>query len=247
MRAGGLRDRIAQGLGNQPEAAQEQARLLEELARALRETANTATAIRPAPSAREMAERAGEPAPGMPLILKSMPARTGATPLQLVAPAERNPVRPAGWIGSPLLLAAAVAAAAVLALLLIVRPLTLTVEPTGELRRTLVETKAISLKPAAPVPVPELSPEDRALLSHSDALIERGELKAAREVLARAAADGSFAARFALAETFDPNILAAWGAREQVADVALARTLYGQAHSAGDPRAARRIEALQGE
>lgn len=248
MRTGGLRDRIAESLGNQPEAAEHQARLLDELARALRETADTATSIRPAPSAREMAERAGEPAPGMPSILKSMPQRQPAMPLQAAGAMPPPAPSTSAWLGSPAIFAAGIASVVLLALLIVVRPIALTFEPGLGLQRNLVETQVISFRHAdAAALAPDLSPTDRAMLAQTEALIEHGDLRAAREILARAAADGSFVARFALAETFDPNMLAAWGAREQVADVSLARTLYGQAQSAGDARAARRIEALQGE
>lgn len=248
MRSVGLRDRIAESLGSQPEAAEQQAKLLDELARALRETADTATAIRPAPSAREMAEREGEPAPGMPLILKSMPQRQAVTPLRHAGAFPPPPPSTSAWLGSPAFFAAGVASVVLLALLLVARPFASTFDTELGLQRNLIETQVISFRNADAAPqAPELSPTDRAMLSQTETLIEHGDLRAAREILARAAAEGSFIARFALAETFDPNMLAAWGAREQVADVSLARTLYGQAQTAGDMRAARRIEALQGE
>ena len=69
----------------------------------------------------------------------------------------------------------------------------------------------------------------------------------AREALARAANNGSANARFALAETFDPNALAAWGLRQRVADVGAARALYEQALAGGDKRAASRLAALREE
>ena len=78
-------------------------------------------------------------------------------------------------------------------------------------------------------------------------MIAGGDMTGARLELARAASTGSANARFALAETFDPNVLAAWGLRERVADVGAARTLYEQALAAGDQRAANRIEALRGD
>ena len=63
-------------------------------------------------------------------------------------------------------------------------------------------------------------------------------------ILVPAAENGNVAARFALAETFDPNMLAAWGTREPFADVVTARSLYSQSLAAGETRAARRLEAL---
>jgi TPR repeat protein len=50
---------------------------------------------------------------------------------------------------------------------------------------------------------------------------------------------------FALAETYDPNMLAAWGTRGVAADVAKAKALYGEALERGVARARRRLEALQ--
>lgn len=247
MRSIGLRDRITETLCNQPEAAEQQARLLDELARALRETADTASAIRPAPSDREVAEREGEPDAGMPLILKSMPQRNPAMRLQLAGGMASPLPSTSAWLGSHAFFAAGIASVVLLAVLIVVRPIALTFEPDISLERNLVESQVISYRHAEGLPALDLSPADRALIEQSEGMIARGDFRGAREMLARAAADGSFAARFALAETFDPNMLAAWGAREQVADVGLARTLYGQAQSAGDARAARRIEALQAE
>ena len=114
-------------------------------------------------------------------------------------------------------------------------------------RTVEVKTSAAVANPetsSGPAVMPVLTADESVLLSRSAALIVRGDVLAARSMLAKAASDGSIAARFALAETFDPNTLAAWGERERVADVVLARRLYEQALTAGDPRAARRIEAL---
>ncbi len=76
-------------------------------------------------------------------------------------------------------------------------------------------------------------------------MIVSGDIQTARAALARAASDGHPGARFALAETYDPNMLAAWGRREPVADVAVARALYAQSLEAGDERARQRIESLK--
>ena len=50
---------------------------------------------------------------------------------------------------------------------------------------------------------------------------------------------------FALAETYDPNMLAAWGTRGVAADVAKARALYRKALSLGAERAQVRLDALR--
>lgn len=94
---------------------------------------------------------------------------------------------------------------------------------------------------------PPISLDELSLLEKCEAMIAAGDMPGARQELALAASNGSVNARFALAETFDPNVLAAWGMRDRVADVGAARALYGQAMTAGDPRAAARIAALDVE
>lgn len=94
---------------------------------------------------------------------------------------------------------------------------------------------------------PEMSLDERALLQRVQAMIAQGDFDTARAELARPASNGSSIARFALAETFDPNMLAAWGRREPVGDVGVARSLYEQTIPLGDPRAKFRIDALAGE
>jgi len=95
--------------------------------------------------------------------------------------------------------------------------------------------------------VPPITLEELSLLERCESLIAAGDMAGARDALAQSASSGSVNARFALAETFDPNVLAAWGLRERVADVGTARTLYEQALAAGDQRAAARIAALKAE
>ena len=67
----------------------------------------------------------------------------------------------------------------------------------------------------------------------------------AREMLA-AAEDGSQPlVAFALAETYDPNMLAAWGTRGVIGDIVRARTLYRKALNLGVASAYARLEALK--
>jgi formylglycine-generating enzyme required for sulfatase activity/serine/threonine protein kinase len=74
--------------------------------------------------------------------------------------------------------------------------------------------------------------------------LEAGDVAGARELLA-AAEDGSQGpVLFALAETYDPNMLAAWGTRGVAADVARARALYRKALSLGVASAHGRLTAL---
>jgi hypothetical protein len=75
--------------------------------------------------------------------------------------------------------------------------------------------------------------------------IESGDVTGAREMLADADDGGQGAVLFALAETYDPNMLAAWGTRGVVADAAKARALYQKAFGLGVARAQNRLDALR--
>lgn len=87
------------------------------------------------------------------------------------------------------------------------------------------------------------SPVDE-LLAKARQHVEKGDISGARELLS-GADEGSGAAVFALAETYDPNMLAAWGTRGVAADVARARALYRKAQGLGAERAQARLDALK--
>jgi hypothetical protein len=109
--------------------------------------------------------------------------------------------------------------------------------------------------PPAAASVPAAKPEPPArsrveeLLAHAERLIEGGDVVGARGVLAgnEGAATGSAAGSlvFALAETYDPNMLAAWGTRGVSADVTKAKSLYGKARDLGVARAQMRLDQLR--
>ena len=83
------------------------------------------------------------------------------------------------------------------------------------------------------------------LLAQASRRVESGDVTGAREVLS-AAEDGSQGSvSFALAETYDPNMLAAWGSRGIGADVAKAKSLYRKALNLGVANAQSRLEALK--
>jgi len=84
-------------------------------------------------------------------------------------------------------------------------------------------------------------------LSRAEQLIYRGDLSGARELLTAADDDAHGAIAFALAETYDPNMLAAWGAQQGTANVGNARLLYAKAQSLGISRAQQRLFALKGK
>lgn len=88
-------------------------------------------------------------------------------------------------------------------------------------------------------------PELLRLLSRAALLIAQGDIGGARVVLERAAETGSASALFALAETFDPAILAAWGTVGTQGDPAWARELYAKAAAGGIAAATERLAALK--
>jgi len=82
------------------------------------------------------------------------------------------------------------------------------------------------------------------LLAQAAERIESGDVAGAREMLACADDGGQGAVFFALAETYDPNMLAAWGTRGVAADAMKARALYRKAFGLGVARAQNRLDAL---
>jgi hypothetical protein len=82
------------------------------------------------------------------------------------------------------------------------------------------------------------------LLARAKALVGQGSISAARDVLKRAAEAGSAQAIFALAETYDPNVLRTWRTRGTGGDATKARNLYAKAYSGGIKTAKDRSQAL---
>jgi formylglycine-generating enzyme required for sulfatase activity/serine/threonine protein kinase len=109
---------------------------------------------------------------------------------------------------------------------------------------------------AAPAPTPattsardraheQSKPEIEQVLAQAMQKIDRGDVIGARQVLVAADDANGPQIAFALAETYDPNMLAAWGARGVAADVAKARALYRKALQGGVARAQARLDALK--
>jgi hypothetical protein len=113
------------------------------------------------------------------------------------------------------------------------------------------EPPAIIATARVPEPVvpkaPEVSQPSRAeqVLAQAARRIESGDIAGARELLGSADVQTVGQASFALAETYDPNMLAAWGTRGAVADVAKARALYAKALNLGVGKAMVRLEGLK--
>ena len=75
--------------------------------------------------------------------------------------------------------------------------------------------------------------------------IQRGDVAGARDLLANADTDPSGLVLFTLAETYDPNVLAAWGMRGITPDIEKAKGLYAAALAQGYAAARQRLESLQ--
>jgi TPR repeat protein len=105
--------------------------------------------------------------------------------------------------------------------------------------------------PAAPIvtgpPASATAPMTLALLRRGEALLAGGDISAARSFFERAAAAGNANAARAMAETYDPRVLAGLGVRGLVPDRAAALEWYRRAAALGAPDAAARIAALEAE
>ena len=101
----------------------------------------------------------------------------------------------------------------------------------------------VAARPTAPEALGD--PELARLISRASLLLSQGNVGTARIVLARAAETGSAPALFALAETYDPTTLAAWGTFGTQGDVAKARELYAKAFASGVQEAGDRLNALR--
>lgn len=100
-----------------------------------------------------------------------------------------------------------------------------------------------------PVPVARTveppRPKVEDVLAQAERRIGTGDIAGARELLATGEPLGPGLIAFALAETFDPNMLAAWGTRGVVADVNKAKSLYLRARELGVGRAQARLDQLR--
>jgi hypothetical protein len=127
-----------------------------------------------------------------------------------------------------------------------------TVEPR---MAAILEPAPAALPPAAeapPVPIPAAvqraeppRPKVEDVLAQAERRIESGDIAGAREMLTASESLGPGPIVFALAETYDPNMLAAWGTRGVTADVTKARSLYFRARDLGIARAQVRLEQLK--
>jgi hypothetical protein len=130
-----------------------------------------------------------------------------------------------------------------------------TLPPTTDKQLALLPANGKPMMPAKNTPAtgaarPALAealgdPELARLISRASLLLSQGNIGTARIVLERAAETGSAPALFALAETYDPTTLAAWGTFGTQGDVAKARELYAKALAGGVLEAKDRLNALR--
>jgi len=86
--------------------------------------------------------------------------------------------------------------------------------------------------------------ESAAYIARARAKIQQGDIAGARRLLERASESGEGDALFALAETYDPRMLAKWGVLGTKPDLALAKELYSKAANGGTRGATERLLAL---
>ena len=120
-------------------------------------------------------------------------------------------------------------------------------------RPTASSPEPTNLAPAAATPPPAAPAEAEAppskpswadTIAEAKDRIQAGDIRGAREMLLPAVAANEPEAIMTLAETYDPNMLAAWGIRDVTADVEQARQLYARALREGVEPARIRLRGL---
>jgi hypothetical protein len=81
-------------------------------------------------------------------------------------------------------------------------------------------------------------------MARAQLLVEQRNISGARQILESVTETGHPPALFALAETYDPNMLAAWETVGTQGDIGRARELYGKARAGGVAGADARLKAL---
>ncbi|HWB47263.1 MAG TPA: hypothetical protein VG900_17680 [Hyphomicrobiaceae bacterium] len=123
-------------------------------------------------------------------------------------------------------------------------PIVAAASPTVQPEATPAEPPVKTLAVKVPEPAPA-RPRAEEIVSQAERRMEAGDVSGARELLLASEGVAQGPVAFALAETYDPNMLAAWGTRGVTADVAKARALYKKAFELGIARAQARLDALR--
>ncbi len=111
--------------------------------------------------------------------------------------------------------------------------------------RTDVPTPTLAARPAPSVPALQDQITTAQILAVAERFVATGDVLAARAMLQDRAGSGEPRALFALAETYDPHMLASWSAGDAEPSVTYARFLYEAARRGGITEAQPRIEALR--
>lgn len=120
----------------------------------------------------------------------------------------------------------------------------LQVEQTNE-GPILPAPRSVEAAVAEPLTAANQSDAEARLLPRARALLDQGNIGAARIVLELAAEKDIAQASFMLAETYDPAVLSAWGTYGTRGEAAKARELYAKAHRGGIREAKERLDALR--
>ncbi|PPQ18450.1 hypothetical protein CV770_15395 [Bradyrhizobium sp. AC87j1] len=102
-----------------------------------------------------------------------------------------------------------------------------------------------SVEVAAPPTAAVKNEAEARLIPRARALLDQGNIGAARIVLELAAEKDIAQASFMLAETYDPAVLSAWGTYGTRGEAAKARELYAKAYGGGIREAKERLDALR--
>jgi chromosome segregation ATPase len=105
--------------------------------------------------------------------------------------------------------------------------------------------RSVEAAVAEPLTAADQNEAEARLIPRARALLDQGNIGAARIVLELAAEKDIAQANFMLAETYDPAVLSAWGTYGTRGEAAKARELYAKAHRGGIREAKERLDALQ--
>jgi hypothetical protein len=111
--------------------------------------------------------------------------------------------------------------------------------------RTGVPSPTLAARPAPSAAAAQDQITTAQILAVAERFVATGDVLAARAMLQERAGSGEPRALFALAETYDPHMLASWAAQDAEPSVTYARFLYEAARRGGIAEAQTRIEALR--
>jgi hypothetical protein len=107
------------------------------------------------------------------------------------------------------------------------------------------EGPAAAAAPSTPARRGPAPTEVATYIDRAHAKIQQGDIAAARRLLERASDSDAAEAWFALAETYDPQMLARWGVLGVRPDLEKARSLYQKAEARGAKGARERLLAIR--